>query len=140
MTFSVYYSMDDPNDPVNLTQNFTLSRSTTVLSVTKVAHGLSVGDWVKLWGNGGAPLDAEFSTVAAITSADIFTVTVANSGLTAGNKVGWLQTMRAQAVTALATKTATTSAPFATPCTAVRFGITTYISGTADFTVIQPRG
>jgi hypothetical protein len=139
MTFSVQYSLDDPNDPMNLTQVFTLSRSTTTLTVTKTAHGLIVGDSVKLWGNGGAPLDLT-SNVVAITDLNNFTVTVADSGLSAGNRVGWLQTMRALAFADMAAKSASLTGRLELPVTAVRLNVSAYTSGTADLQVIQARG
>lgn len=140
MTYTVEYSLDNPNGPMNLTQNFTLSRTTTVLTVTKIAHGLSVGDWAKLWANGGAPLDAEFAAVASVVDANNFTVTVADAGLSAGNGVGWLQTMRATSLAAMAAKTATVASSLTFPVIATRLHVSTYGSGTVDFNVIQGRG
>jgi len=139
LTYSVEYTLDNPHDPMNLTQDFTLSRTTTVLTVHKVAHGLSVGDWSSLQGNGGAPLDGEFQ-VASVVDADNFTVTVANSGLTAGNGVGWLQTMRVFTHSTLVGLTASGSGAFTSPPWATRLHVSAYTSGTADFNVIQGRG
>lgn len=139
LTYSVEYTLDDPRNPANLTQQFTLSRTTTVLTVVKALHALSVGDWVNLYGNGGAPLDGEFQ-VASVVDANTFTVTVANSGLSAGNGVGWLQTMRATSLAAMAAKTATVASSLTFPVIATRLHVSTYGSGTADFNVIQGRG
>lgn len=139
LTYSVEYTLDAPHNTANLTQEFKLSRTTTVLTVTKVAHALSVGSWVNLWGNGGAPLDGEFQ-VASVVDANNFTVTVANSGLTAGNGVGWLQTMRVYSHATLAGLTASGSGSFTSPIFATRLHVSTYSSGTADFDVLQGRG
>lgn len=139
LTYSVEYTLDDPRNPANLTQQFTLSRTTTVLTVVKALHALSVGDWVNLYGNGGAPLDGEFQ-VASVVDANTFTVTVANSGRSAGNGVGWLQTMRVYTHASLVALTASGSGSFTSPIFATRLHVSTYGSGTADFDVLQGRG
>lgn len=52
----------------------------TTVSVTSVAHGLSMSDVVYVYGSSGAGIvDANY-TVTGITSADIFTFTAATSG------------------------------------------------------------
>ena len=129
LAYSIEYTLDNAQDPRNLTQQFTLSRTTTVLTVTKTAHALSVGSSVKLWGNGGANLDD-----------NNFTVTVANSGLTAGNGVGWLQTLRVLPLTAPTTNSTSSSFGLDHVITAVRVRVNTWTSGTLDFQVIQGRG
>jgi hypothetical protein len=59
----------------------TYTRSTTTATVTATKHGLSVGDSVFLdW-----DLTDDFYQVATITDANVFTVTVANSGATSGS-------------------------------------------------------
>ena len=59
-----------------------ITRSTTVATVTlPVKHGLAVGDTFLIAGTAGAPFDGLY-TVASVTSAYIFTYTVANSGVT----------------------------------------------------------
>lgn len=139
LTYTVEYTLDNPHDSMNQTQNFTLSRTTTVLTVIKTAHGLSVGDWVNLWGNGGAPLDGEFQ-VATIVDANTFTVPVAAAGLSAGNGTGWLQTLRVFSHATLTGLTASASGSFSSPPFATRLHVSTYSSGTADFDIIQGRG
>lgn len=137
LTYSVEYTLDDFQNPANLTQQFTLSRTTTTLTVTKTNHGLSVGDWVKLWGNGGAPLDAEFASVASVVDTNNFTLTVADSGLTAGNGTGWLQTARTFDHATLASLSASGSGTISAPVIAVRLRVSAWTSGTVDFNVIQ---
>jgi hypothetical protein len=59
----------------------TYTRSTTTATVTATKHGLSVGDSVFLdW-----DLTDDFYQVATVTDANVFTVTVANSGATSGS-------------------------------------------------------
>tara|TARA_R110000868_G_scaffold94340_5_gene260315 strand:- start:3824 stop:4264 length:441 start_codon:yes stop_codon:yes gene_type:complete len=139
LTYSIEYSLDNAQDPMNLTQQFTLSRTTTVLTITKTAHGLAVGDWVKLWGNGGANLDAEFN-VATVVDADNVTVAIANSGLTAGNGTGWMQTLRVLPLTAPTGNTVDGSYGLDHVVTAVRINVSSWTSGTVDFQVLQGRG
>lgn len=66
----------------------TYSRSTTTLTVTKVAHGLVTSDtrWFSIENN--AALSGSYS-VTKLTD-DTFTITVANSGATTGN-VSWYE-------------------------------------------------
>lgn len=148
LTYSVQYTMDNPNykdsnasTPENLTTQFTMSRTGTSLTIGKTNHGLSVGDWAQSWGNGGAPLDDEWRSVASITDANNFVVTVVNSGLTAPstNGTGWLQTARVFNHASLVGLSASGSGNISAPVVAVRFGVTAYTSGFADFTVIQGR-
>ena len=139
LAYSIEYTLDNAQDPRNLTQQFTLSRTTTVLTVTKTAHALSVGSSVKLWGNGGANLDGDFN-VASVVDDNNFTVTVGNSGLTAGNGVGWLQTLRVLPLTAPTTNSASSSFGLDHVIVAVRVRVNTWTSGTLDFQVIQSRG
>ena len=139
LTYSVQYTMDDFQDPLNTTQEFTASRTTTVLTITKVNHGLSVGDYVKTW-NLGAGLDTEGS-VASVVDANNFTVTVANSGATSQvPQVGSLQTARLFNHSTMKALTASSSGDFSSPPVACRMIITAYTSGFADFTAIQGRG
>jgi hypothetical protein len=140
LTYSVQFSLDNPNSPDGLTQAYTMSRTTTSLSITKTNHGLSVGDWAKSWGNGGAPLDDEWTAVASITDQNTFVVTVANSGLSSGNGVGWLQTMRAVSHATLAALTASATGNLAFPVTAVRLYVSSYTAGYADMQVLQSYG
>jgi hypothetical protein len=58
----------------------TYTRSTTTATVTATAHGLSTGQWVYLdWDLADNPYQV------TVTDANVFTVTVANSGAASGN-------------------------------------------------------
>lgn len=139
LTYAIQYTMDDFQDPANLTQEFTASRTTTVLTITKVNHGLSVGDYVKTWAL-GAGLDTEGS-VASVVDADNFTVTVADEGAASQvPQVGWLQTARIFNHATMAGLSASSSGDFSAPPVACRLTITAYTSGFADLSVIQGRG
>lgn len=136
MTYSVQQTMDDLH---KMTQEFSISRTTTVATVTQTNHGLSVGDWVKVY-NAGAPLDGEFS-VASVTNANVFTYTVANSGVTSvAQGVANLHTARVVEHATMTGLTASGEGNYAFCPFATRFAITTYTSGFADFRVNQGRG
>jgi len=58
----------------------TYTRSTTTATVTATAHGLSTGQWAYLdWDLADNPYQV------TVTDANVFTVTVANSGAASGN-------------------------------------------------------
>ena len=84
-------------------------------------------------------MDGDFN-VASVVDDNNFTVTVANSGLTAGNGVGWLQTLRVLPLTAPTTNSTSSSFGLDHVITAVRVRVNTWTSGTLDFQVIQGRG
>lgn len=139
LTCGVEYTTDNPHSADNLIQQFVLTRTTTSLNIKWTAHGRSVGDWVKLWGNGGGQLDGEYQ-VATVVDANNFTVTVADSGPTTGTGTGWLQSLRVFDHATLTGLTASASGAFTSPPIATRLKVTSYTSGTVDFTVIQGRG
>ena len=63
----------------------TYARATTTATITAANHGLSAGDWVYLdWDLADNPYQ-----VQTVTDANVFTVTVANSGAASGNVVVW---------------------------------------------------
>lgn len=133
LTYSVQHTFDDLYAVSN---NITIARVTTTASVTQVAHGLSVGDWVKITNSGDANLDGEYS-VAAVTSVDIFTYTVANTGAaSAGGFVG-LQKARVFNHEDVAGETASADGNYQFPPRATRAICTAWTDGQADFTVIQ---
>lgn len=149
LTCSVQYTLDDPNSTsvdagfsaANKTQNFTMSRTTTSLTIGKTNHGLSAGDWAKSWGNGGAPLNDEWA-VASITDQNNFVVTVADAGLTAPstNGTGWLQAVRVNPHATLASLTADASGNLAFPVWGVRLYVSAYTAGYVDLEVLQGVG
>ena len=73
---------------VGLYDNFsiagTYARSTTTATVTAANHGLTVGDWAFIdWSGGTNPAD-DFYQVTGVTNANVFTVTVPNTGDASG--------------------------------------------------------
>jgi hypothetical protein len=69
----------------NISVTGTYARTTTTATITAVNHGLVAGDWVYLdWDLTDNPYQ-----VQTVTNANVFTVTVANSGAASGNVVVW---------------------------------------------------
>jgi hypothetical protein len=77
----------------------TWTRSTTTMTVTKVAHGLKVGDLIAInVTSDTAPLavtntTATLRAVATVPTADTFTITVTNAGQTTGQFLSYYPTM-----------------------------------------------
>jgi len=72
----------------NIYFNRSWTRSSTTLTVDSAAHGLSVGDGV-LIRNASVVDDYNYYIVQSVSS-DLFTVTVANSGLTSGTELSYI--------------------------------------------------
>lgn len=138
LTYNVQHTF---SDIYAKTDQFSGSRTTTSLSITLPNHGLSVGDWVQL--SGMAPalsyniFDAEYA-VASITSANVFVVTVANTGAAAfpvGS--GWLQKANVFNHASLVSKTASADGNYQFPPRACRLNVSSYSSGRATMNVIS---
>lgn len=134
LTYSVQHTFDNIYVP---TKEWSGSRTTTTVTVTKTAHGMSVADWVQVDAPATAPFAGTFA-IAAITDADNFTYTVANSGATS---VVWgsadIHTARVLPHSTLAAKTASADGNYAFPAIACRLIISSYTSGSATLTVVQ---
>lgn len=133
---SLTYSIQHTFDPLyEADKEWSASRTTTVGTITKVAHGLSVGDWTKM--DAAAPFNTEYS-VASVVGADSFTVTVPNSGITAvarGSSNLW--TARVFEHDVMTGQIASGDGSYTFPPTACRLAVTTYVSGSASLNVIQ---
>jgi len=132
LTYSVQHTFDNPWQS---SIDWSASRSTTTGTITKIAHGLSVADWVQF--DAAAPFNASYA-VAGYTDADTFTVTVANSGATS---VGWgsaqIHTAKVFNHQNLVSKTSSDFDNYAFPARACRLIITSYTSGSAELTVVE---
>lgn len=143
LTYSVQHTMDQLHGngvaaPVGRVRNdFSVARTTTTGTITMTDHGLSVGDWW-MGQSIGAPFDSDYS-VASVVDVNNFTITVANSGITASAepKIGICRSARVASHATLAAQTASGTGNYAFPPWAVRFIITAYTSGFADFIVMQ---
>ena len=132
LTYSVQHTMDQLYEP---TREWSAARTTTTGTITRVNHGLSVGDWVQM--DAAAPFNTAYS-VASVVDADNFTVTVANSGITAVAKgASNLWIARVSETSGMSAQTASKDGNYTFPPTACRLAITTYASGFADLDVRQ---
>lgn len=70
----------------------TYARSTTTGTITITNHGVSVGDWVYIDFEAGGPTDGAYQ-VQTVTNANVFTVTVADSGGSSGTVSAYLSVL-----------------------------------------------
>ena len=132
LTYSVQHTMDELWNP---TIEWSASRTTTTGTITRVNHGLSVGDWTQM--DAAAPFNTAYA-VASVVDADNYTITVPNSGATSvakGSSNLW--TARVVDSTGMAAKTASAEGSYAYPVTACRLIVTSYTNGFADLMVRQ---
>lgn len=132
LTYTVQYTMDDFSQKY---QNFTISRTTTVATVTQTNHGLSVGDWISVT-NAPVPLQGFFE-VASVVDANNFTYTVSNSGAVAALGTSVLQKARVFSHATLAAQIASAAGTMFFPVMAIRLKNTVYASGFADIVLLQ---
>lgn len=134
LTYSVQHTFDQIYAPQ---KNWSGSRTTTTVTITKTNHGLTAADWWKTDPAATAPFAGEFA-VASVVDADNFTYTVANSGATtAGFGVYEGAGGRVFAHSSIAAKSASADGNYAFPPTACRLIVTAYTSGFVDMTVNQ---
>lgn len=130
ITYTVQHTFDDMWTKF---EDFTATRVTTTVTINRVNHGLSVGDWCYQEGV-GAPMVGEH-TVASVVDADNFTYTVANSGVTSGAG-SRMATARVFPHEELVAKTASDDGNYMFPPAASRLNIT-WVSGFAEMTLLQ---
>lgn len=131
-TYKVQHTFDNA---MATTDVGSITRVTTTATATVPEHGLSVGDSVIVEG-AGAPFDGTYA-VASVTNANVFTYTVANSGLTTaqvGARIALLRVFDHASVTGKTTKS---DGNYAYPVGAVRLNVTTYASGKVTLAVTQ---
>lgn len=133
LTYSVQHTLDDLHE---FTEEFSIARVAAVATVTRVNHGLSVGDWGQVR-NAPAPFSKEFE-VASVVDADNFTYAVDNSGATsAAHGTAQLHTGRVFPHSVLAAKVASQDGNYEFPPWACRLNVTAFVGGFADLTVLQ---
>lgn len=133
MTVSVQHTLDDLYQVLEPYQ-FSLSRSGTTCTLNLSNHGLSVGDWVKVF-NAGSPFDGEY-LVETVEDANNVTFTVSNTDATTGGPYRRLQWARVFNHAVLAGITSSQDSNYAYPPRACRLRCTAYTSGTATLTVV----
>lgn len=135
LTYKVQHTFDEPG-PDGL-HDVTISRSTTVATVTDVDHGLTAGDNVLVEQSGSTNLDGSYP-VASVTGANSYTYTVANSGVTAA--LAKAHNFRVYDHPLITGQTGRVDGNYAFQIQAVRLLVTTYSSGKVDLTVLQGMG
>jgi len=140
LTWAVQYTCDplgsEAQRPVGISQ------TTTVITVTDVGtpqmgngHGLSVGDYVNIFGTGVAGVDGEYS-VTTVVSATQYTVTSGTSQ-SVTNSSGSVISARVFTHATLTGQTVRQTGNFAFPVRACRLQVTAYTSGVATLEIIQ---
>lgn len=76
----------------NLTAAGTYARSTTTATITIINHGVLVGNWIYIDFEAGGPADGLYQ-VQTVTNANVFTVTVSDSGATSGAVTAYLDVL-----------------------------------------------
>src|ERR1700693_4686756 len=126
-------------DDIYAVQGCSISRTTTVATLTLTNHGLSVNDWVYVTNSGSSNLDG-FYNVASVVDANNITYTVANSGATASGPNVLVQIARVFNHLTLHDLTANMDGNYISPVMAIRLNLTTWVSGFADLDVLQGLG
>lgn len=137
LTYNVQHTFDDPG-PDNL-HPVSISRTTTVATVTDTDHGLTAGDNVLIQESGSSNLDGSY-VVASVTGANTYTYTVANSGATADNGNAKAHNFRVYPHAVLTLQTTRLDGNYGYQIQAVRLNVSTWVSGKVDLTVLQGMG
>jgi hypothetical protein len=115
----------------------TISRTTTVATVTDTDHRLSVGDSIVVVNSGSTNLDGTYD-IATVIDANSYTYTVANSGIASAS--AQLKSFRVFDHATLVAKTARADGNYAFPPEGYRLVITAYVSGKCDLIAHQGLG
>jgi hypothetical protein len=141
LTASVQFTLDDLGS--GGARAVTVSQSTTVVTVTDNGppgnggtHGLSVGDYVRIFGTGIAGLDGEYFAVASFVSATQYTVTSGTSQTVAATPAQ-VVTARVFTHAVLTGQTARATGNYTIATRGSRLNVTAYTSGTATLEVLQ---
>lgn len=130
-TYSVEYSMDQPNYAVPCS----ISRSTTTATLALPNHGLTTSDSIIVSGSGDSNLDGTYQ-VASVPDQNSVTYTVADTGATT-SITAKVAVMRVFTSTGIAGSTANDIEDLQNPRTAVRLNITAYTAGYVTMIVVQ---
>ena len=132
LTYQVRHTFENPW----AAREVSISRATTTATVTDTAHGLSVGDQVVVSGSGSTVLDGTYA-IAAITDANVYTYTVANSGPTASVPGTRLVSLKPFAHDTITAQTADAQGNYAFPVRAIQLNVTAYTSGSVTLAIGQ---
>lgn len=134
LTWKVQHTLSRLNNDAE--RQVSISRTTTVATVTDPAHGLKVGDSPIIMGSGSSNLDGE-REVASVVDANTYTYTVANSGATASNAGTRAKNLRVFDHATLTGQTGSADGNYAFPPTAIRFYITAFTSGALNGEIVE---
>ena len=142
LTASVQFTLDDLG--AGGERQVLASQSTTVVTVTDNGppgnggtHGLSVGDYVRLYGTGIAGLDGEYFAVATIVSATQYTLTSGTSQTVSPAVPAKVVTARVFTHAVLTGQTARATGNYTVATRGSRLNVTAYTSGTGTLEVLQ---
>lgn len=135
LTYNVQHTFDETGSEG--LRDISISRTTTTATVTDTAHGLTAGDNVLVEQSGSTNLDGSY-VVASVTNANVYTYTVANSGATAA--LAKAHNFRVYPHAILTLQTTRLDGNYGYQIQAVRLNISTWVSGTADLTILQGMG
>ena len=143
LTASVQFTLDDLSAG-SAGRQVLASQSTTVVTVTDNGppgnggtHGLSVGDYVRLYGTNIAGLDGEYFAVATIVSATQYTLTSGTSQTVSPAVPAFALTARVFTHAVLTGQTARATGNYTVATRGSRLNVTAYTSGTATLEVLQ---
>lgn len=132
---SLTYKVQHTFDNFSFQQQCSITRSITTATLTLVNHGLTAGDSI-IVENASAPFDGVYD-VASVSSADVITYTVANSGATASSPGSTVIILRCFDNADIVSKTTKVDGNYFFPCSGCRLTITSYSSGKATLAVTQ---
>jgi hypothetical protein len=142
LTYGVQFTLDDLGPGAE--RQVLTSQSTTVVTVTDNGppgnggtHGLSVGDYVRLYGTGIAGLDGEYVSVATIVSATQYTLTSLTSQTVSPAVPAKVITARVFTHAVLTAQTTRATGNYTVATRGSRLNVTAYTSGTATLEVLQ---
>lgn len=133
LTWGVQHTFDNPWE---FTYDWSGVRASATGTITRVGHGLSVGDWVMFAAL--FPFDREYA-VATVADANTFTVTGMNAAgaLTIPTGMYQLHTAKVFNHQTLTGKTTSEGDNYAFPARACRLNVSAFTGGTASLTVIH---
>lgn len=140
ITYKVQHTPDNPQD---LRQPQSITRTTTTATVTDPNHGLKTGDCLMTFGTGDPNLDTTIGLGTDVTVVDVntYTYVVANTGAAAA-RIGTTRivTLKVYDHAQMTGLVANADGNYAFPVQAVRVRNTAWTAGTTSLKVIQSAG
>lgn len=137
-----YKVQHTPDDPENVRQVTSITRSATTATVTDPGHNLATGDNLQVFGSGDANLDTTpgLGVDVTVVDANTYTYTVGNTGATAAKVSAKVVTLRVFDHPLMTGLTARQDGNYSFPVRATRSRVTVAGAGNLDLTVIQGAG